>query len=136
MTQEEVVRAAEQEGLTKHGWYIHYHQEKDEWGQINCHTHGIAEKYGTLDLQVVMNLHPTFLKLVVWAVVDLLDAGLKPALGQRYYLGEQLDRNVTLVPAMEDGREVWRIILPDNDGKLSYEEQEYPWCNQWEGAGL
>jgi hypothetical protein len=133
MTQDQVAQA-EKVGLEKNGWYTHIHADKDEAGLINYHTHGLADKYNqALDLQIVRDINHVLANLVFWEFADLMASGEKLRTGEKYAL-KKFDMIVMLANALEGGRIVHRIILPDLDGWLMQDQQAAEYAAQWNGA--
>lgn len=137
MTNEEMVevnKAAEQAGLEKHGWYTHIHRELNSDGLVNFHTHGLISKNGKcLDLQIVYPMNHVLANLIFWEFADLLDLGEELKSGQILYI-RQFDMTVMLANAIEGGRVVHRIIIPDERGWLQQDQQSDAHGKQWIGA--
>ena len=132
----EKVRAAEQYGLDKHGWFVHIFEEKGPEGLVNYHTHGLSSKYPNgLDLQIVWPMNHVFANLIFWEFADMLEAGEKLASGEKYLI-KPFDMTVMLANAIEGGRLVYRIIMPDADGWLSPDQQRDGHEKQWTGAEI
>lgn len=133
---------AEQDGLSKHGWYIHIHDEVDEAGNANYHTHGLITKYDGLDLQIVrpnlagsVPMSHVLINLVFWQFADMIAAGRGGEIkhGSKHFI-PKLDMNVMLAHAIEGGRLVYRIIFSDEDGHLKSADQAPAYATQWIGA--
>lgn len=138
MTEQEQIkvnRAREQAGLDKHGWYTHIHRETED-GLVNYHTHGLASKHeNALDLQIVWPMNHVFAEMIFWEFADRLAAGEKLASGGKYFIAP-FDMTVMLANAIEGGRLVHRIIVPDSDGWLLQDQQRDGHDKQWTGAVL
>lgn len=117
--------------LTTHGWYIHYVFD-DAPGPINAHTHGL-DAFGHPDLQVVLPLPTEVVTAFLTPLVDRVRGGETLEVGRRYP-GVVRDSDVILTRASEGGRDVLRVIFPDDDGNLGREEQAEHFAIQWEGA--
>lgn len=117
------------EASKKFGWYAHFVCDMDN-GLSNMHTHGLTEKYGHPDLQIVVPLSPECGHGIFWNVVRRIEVGEKFEPGTRYD-GILQNMKVMFTPARECGRALLRIVLPDKHGNLTEEEMEDHWKLQW-----
>ena len=122
--------------LAKHGWFVHFVQDDPESPtRFNCHTHGLVEKDGHPDFQIVFPLPPPTLHGILSAIVERVKAG------ERFKAGQTVERvvgngyEIKLVAAEEGGRAILRLIIPDRDGNLDVESLGGVFRDQYEGAG-
>lgn len=118
----------EREQYQKHGWIAHLVLPDDETGMANYHTHGLA-----MDLQIVLPICPDLAKNLLQAAVDLLKSGTELLHGVDY--SRIVDGySVRFVRAIESGRPVLRMIIPNSDGKLDRDQMAGLFATQWEGV--
>lgn len=120
--------------MMKYGWIIDFvNGPEDEVPPMgaNYHTHGLVEKYGHQDLQVVFPLPPNIAHGIFWSMVDLVAAGTKFEVGKKY---KEVLRNyeVSFIETTECDRKVLRLILPDKEGNLAREAIAAPYVRQYE----
>lgn len=114
MTHEEALelgRRRDQEAIKKHGWVAHAIVDRN-----SVHTHGLPESFGHLDLEVCLPVPPEKAHLWLAALVDEIKHG------RRFKHGDHVN-DVFLCPvrfhsAVEDGRQVLRVIFPDRFGRF------------------
>lgn len=99
--------------MEKHGWIVHYVID----GSPNFHTHGLPDKLGHPDLQIVVSLPPKVAHGLFVGAVEQIEAG------KRFEDGDYASKivknyKVKFVEAEEGDRTVLRMILPDSDGNL------------------
>lgn len=122
----------------KYGWFMHFVMPKEDeeldpehHGPLgaNYHTHGIYFKYGHPELQIVFPCRPDIASALLWTVVARIDEGEIFEPGKKY---EKIvkDYQVTFVPAVENERQVLRMILPDVAGNLG-RDASYPFGLQY-----
>lgn len=129
-------RAWTETQIKKHGWIVHFVAGGDEQSPtgFNAHTHGLQENYQHKDFQLVIPLpekvaHPIFIELA-----DRVKAG------EKFVAGQKVDdiiqgMQVKLIDAVECGRPVLRVILPDKNGKLDLGEIAEPYAQQYDRRG-
>lgn len=107
-------------GNEKPDWIIH--QVIDSWNEapdsmmLNAHTHGL-EKYGHMDFQVVLNCEDKLVGYILNAF------GYRVRNGEKFNDGDMVDGIFSEVPVkllktIEGGRELLRVIIPDNEGRF------------------
>jgi hypothetical protein len=98
---------------------------------INAHTHGLAENFDHLDLQVVLDINDRMINNIFTTCADRIKEGetFEPGVP---YAGVLRGYMVTFAKAKEDDREVLRVILPDKDGNLDKETNVLQ--DQYEGT--
>lgn len=120
----QVTRDHEKQLLKEHGWLIHYVFETEESslnGLANIHTHGLAETFGHMDLQVVLPIAPETIHPVLHGIVHDIKNGKVFHPNERS--SEVLQgMDVYFAPYTEHDRDVLRLILPDPNGRLPFEE--------------
>lgn len=108
----------ESEWLAKYGFYIHYvSAETGGTGSglpANIHTHGLPESFSHFDLQIVLNVGREIALKLLHNCVNLIKDGTKFVPGVDYDKIANLP--VRFIGAMECGRPVCRLIVPDRHG--------------------
>lgn len=121
----EAVRTHERECMEKYGWYAHFLYEEGE-----MHTHGLPESFDHPDLEIRLPIEPKLGHSLFCNAVDLIKGGLK------FEDGVLCNRivsnfNVKFVAAIENGRPVLRIILPDPQGEIDEDKMEEAYAHQY-----
>lgn len=109
----EHLEAWEDAAIAKHGWYAHF-----IIGGGGCHTHGLLEKYGHADLELVFPLAADAAHAVLAGVVALIKEGRKFVDGQVADDVLSSGFRVKFVQSREGGRVVLRVLLPDPSNRL------------------
>lgn len=100
--------------MEEYGWIFHIVSDDPEYPHgINCHTHGLVEKFNHQDLQIVLPVEDNVLGDVLHSVVDRIRTGDRFHADQVVLGILQNDYPVKFIKAYECGREVLRVILPD-----------------------
>ena len=119
----------EKELLEKFGWYVHFVIDDDDYPyNVNYHTHGLADSWDHLDLQIVLNVGPEMAYGIFKTVIDLVKAGHKFADGEISKEVLQNEYGVKFFSTIEMGRPVLRLIIPDEDGNTddgSFTDSKY-----------
>lgn len=125
----------ERDCVAKHGWYAHFVTDDDPGSPtgFNCHTHGLSETLGCLDLQIVFPMDPTLAHQFMSMMIEELKRGTKIEPGQFYDCVLE-GYNVTFGVASECGRQVHRMILPDKEGNLLESDLSGDFLTQWDGC--
>lgn len=126
---EETIQQWETDQLIRQGWYMHFIIDDG-----SVHTHGIADRWGHPDLEIMLPLEMELLASILHTVVDRIKKGERFEAGKRY---RRVIKGywVAFVKAMEGGRGVLRLILPDQHGNISEDEiEEGPFKDQYIGA--
>ena len=95
----------------------------------NAHTHGM-NKYGHLDFQLVIHLHPNQMGYV------LNTLGLRVQAGEHFKSGDLVEGIFDRCPLRldeveESGRKVLRVIIPDDQNRFPEDSAcEYPYSYQ------
>ena len=128
-----------------HEWIIHYVNDKicaccnpehshiyEAPTKINAHTHGLWQ-YNHFDFQIVL---PLPLNTVGGILNDLSERVQK---GEKMSPGMILANiifnfDITFRKATEEGREVLRVILPDQEGNLAEDKIHADYKFQYEGT--
>jgi hypothetical protein len=106
----------------KYGFYIHFVSDDPTVPMgVNIHTHGLYENFGHLDFQIVIILQPKIAHSILHNLVDLVRSGKK------FSSGDQINgiiRNfpIKFLEAKEGNRKVLRLIFPDPQGKIDFDE--------------
>jgi hypothetical protein len=121
--------------MKRHGWICHFvtDDESSPTG-LNLHTHGLQENYQHPDFQIVVLLPEKVGHSILIALADRVKAGEK--FQDRQKVDEIIQRfPVKLIDAVECGRPVLRVILPDPRGKLDLGEIGDPYARQYDKRG-
>lgn len=118
ITKEELLKR-EKEVLEEYGWLVHFVGD-DPDTPINIHTHGFQEKFGQLDMQIVLPIPPQAAHGLLCNVVKMLENGTRFNDGDVVQGICSNDFSVKFVLAKESNRDVLRIVLPDREGHLDY----------------
>ena len=117
------------------GYYIHYAPPEGSDDCVNYHTHGLMSSRNHKDFQVIlpadaevihsttayeptvaMPSNLTIICSIIWSLVAKIDDGEVFEAGMEFY--EPIHNyKIKLVDSIENGREVLRILLPDEDGR-------------------
>lgn len=118
--------------METYGWYAHYvPDDKSCPFEMNYHTHGFQESYGHLDMQICLPVSPEICQSIISNLLDLIKKGRK--FQESDIVGGIIrDFDITFLKALENDREVLRIILPDQHGNLSKETMTGFYIFQWE----
>lgn len=128
------------------GWYTHYITDDDITcpNNFNVHTHGFPEKYNHPDIQICIPMPPKQAHALIWGFLSALEEkrasipteDLTVASNWIFptnvrvpnILGNNFD--VMFLPAQENDREVYRMILPDPKNNFD----TMPYKSQLEGV--
>ena len=116
--------------LEEYGWVAEY--VPDENGMVNCHTHGLPENFEHPDLQIVMPLLGNVLHGILTVCVDKIKEGITFNIEQEFSGILSKGYKVRFVEANESGRDVLRIIIPDEDGNLKKENLSDVYLKQYD----
>lgn len=126
----------EKELLKETGFFCHgvMGDEENSPSGYNFHTHGLPETYDHPNIQIVYPIPPDVFQSVINSAVGAIkDRGVKFELNVAYdHILEGM--NVQFAWAVEEGRDVLRMILPDQDGETMMELMKAPYSSQWEGT--
>lgn len=108
----------EEHCMLKYGFIMHLVQDAKGVNSYNLHTHGLKHGYNHPDFQIVMKMPPEvggslmhlMVKKVVEGAVFTVDTEYSDILSDGY--------KVKFIKAIENDREVLRLILPDKMGEL------------------
>lgn len=102
------------DALNKYGWVINY---VIDGRKRNIHTSGLINKYGHLELQIVLPIKPSLVKNIIWGMVRMIENGKRFEHGKCYFNIPYVHRVKICKTSSDD---MLRVILPDNDGYLHY----------------
>lgn len=119
----EAVIAKERESMKAVGWYAHCVETGDNtpFG-FNYHTHGFPKTYHCPDMQICLPLSMEVCHGIMWRVVEMMKEGKRFEPGEYYSGILSKDLKVQFIYAVECGREVLRMILPDKHGRWDDED--------------
>lgn len=125
-------RRFEADQMREHGWYAHYVSGHESVPELfNYHTHGFDVTYpGQKDLQIVLRIQPQTAHNLFWEFAERLKKG------ERFAHGQRCDKiikkgEVLLFDALDDGRPVLRVIIPDAEGRLEPATMHPDFSVQW-----
>lgn len=119
----------EQLSLRLVGWYVHNERDDDSPTSINIHTHGLEETFNHPDIQLVLPLdNVAYLKLLS-KLVESIKSGMRFEQGLIYSIEKNID--ITFVRAKEAGRDILRVVLPDEHGNLEKDAMHLPYELQY-----
>jgi hypothetical protein len=113
--------------IKEHGWYMHYIED-------NYHTHHVLESFGHPDFQTVMNMTEETISGILSNFVDRVKDGEKFSAGQIVEGIADNGYKIKLVGAIEDGRPVLRLIIPEANGNLDEDKMTPDYRRQYEGT--
>jgi hypothetical protein len=127
----ESIRDFEKKAIEKHGWYAHYVFDDPTYPfSVNCHTHGLPQKYNHSDLQMCLPLSGETAHAIFWEVVTEIQKGKKFKAGDKTFEIIK-DYPVTFIDAVELDRKVLRIIFPDPAGHIEKDDMDEKYKKQW-----
>lgn len=119
--------------VERYGWYAHVvMQGANTPTGYDMHTHGLAEKSEHADFQIVLPMATELAHTLLKTLVHRVQAG------EKFKDGDVVERvcgdgyKVKLVSAVEAGRPVLRVILPDPEGRLARNEIGGDYARQYE----
>lgn len=106
----------EKQMLEQYGWYMDA-VYADEYDGIhaNYHTHGVRENFNHLDFQIVLNMDPEEANNVFYTLIDYINSGSEFEEGKEY-CNIIKGFKVVFKQYSEMGRDVLRVLLPDENG--------------------
>lgn len=121
-----------QQMMEEYGWIIDFVRPDNDYPYgVNYHTHGLPEKYGHPDLQIVMSLDPNVASGVLWDAVNQIEKGTRFQEDLAYDNILGMGYKVKFIKAQECDREVLRMILPDKEGRLDLVDMDEPYQGQY-----
>lgn len=118
------------ECMERYGFYIHFVFDEDfdnSPSGVNLHTHGISESQDHRDFQITIPLDPEIARGIFHNLYDRVKAGHTFEEGDvvSEILGGGM--KITFIEAMECGRPVLRVILPDSGGNIKRSTMNREW---------
>lgn len=112
----------EKQMIEEYGWYmdIIYAEEYDQI-HSNYHTHGVKENFNHIDFQIVLNIDPEVANGIFFNLIEDIRNG-KIFEEDKKYSDIIEGYRVEFKQYREMGRDVLRVLLPDEDGVLPTEE--------------
>lgn len=116
------LKKQEKEMMDKYGWVVHFvFPSSEEDFFANYHTHGLKENFNHLDLQFVLPMERSLIHSLFHDIVDNIKDGVNYQEGKRY--NNIIQRFDVKFKKFKDGeRQVLRLLLPDENGKLPDEK--------------
>lgn len=111
--------------VEEHGFYAHWVAPRvghPEDGPHQSHTHGLVESFSHPDLQIKFPLQGATANSIFHTFVNRIKSGEKFYANQDYEGILTGNYKVRLIPAVECGRPVLRIIIPPKSGELDREK--------------
>lgn len=122
---QEAADKMQKEAIDKFGWTAHYVVDDPDcpYG-VNAHTHNVYESFGHKDFQICFNIKPELINTLFFNLVNDVKSGKKYESGKKYD-GVLNNYQVEFLDAKECGRDVLRLLIPDENGKYEgmYSEQ-------------
>lgn len=118
MEKEIFISEENQKLLDKQGWFFDY--EEIDGPLANIHTHGLVENLHHTDLQIVLKLDEETAGTLLHSIIENIKGGYTYYEGRSNKVIEDLE--VEFKKFKEDGRDVLRLIIPDQDGRFPNEE--------------
>lgn len=141
----EQIRAQHDGWLKKYGFYIHsvFPAAGQEHLGFDHHTHGIAESFRHPDFQIKLGVAQGIAAALFHDFVNRIKEGERFTVGASAALPDGTFLNgflhgfpVKLVAAVENGRELIRIVLPDPQGRFPGQPGCHPdYAHQEDGVG-
>lgn len=103
----------EKNNVPKENWYPAY--------MCNAHTHGLMAGYNHRDFQLVLDVGPNSTGFTLNALAERVRNGEIFADGE-VVEGIYQDSSIKLALAKEGGREVFRVLIPDENGRYPGDE--------------
>lgn len=124
----------EQKMMGEYGFFCHMVPMGDDSSPtgINYHTHGLPETLNHPDIQIVLPISPMVFGPIIHSVFDFIKEGNKLEV-EKKYSNFLKDYDVEFAWAIENDRDVLRMILPDVNGGLSKDTMTSN-AEQWEGT--
>ncbi len=115
--------------IEEYGYMVHMVYDDPDTGGANLHSHGIT-RINCPDLQIVVGLPPNILSPLFNDYYEMMKSGQKIEIGKNY--DEFLHGySVQFIWAVEQNRDVLRMILPDKQGNLDKEKMDDKFSFQW-----
>lgn len=113
----EALEKMQEESIKKYGWYIHFvFNDKMCPSGVNVHTHYLEESFDHKDIQICINLKPELIHMILANIVQKIKEGVKYEPGKKY-AGIVEGFKLEFIDAIENGRRVLRLLIPDENGK-------------------
>lgn len=104
--------------MREFGWFAHYVADPNMPTGVNFHTHGLIESFGHLDLQIVFPLDARLAHMLFSDTIQRIKDGL--VIEPDKEISGIISKFKTLfILAMENERQVLRMIIPDKNGYLA-----------------
>ena len=110
----EEMKAWENKCMEKYGFFMHFVPLGE---YLNAHTHGVFDSFKHPDLQLVLPVSGAVGGSILRTVVNRIKKGETFKPGQDYQEIAQ-GYPVRFMKAVENGRDVLRLIFPDRDGRF------------------
>lgn len=124
-------------------WAVHAVVDSEEAPTgFNCHTHGFEKQFSHPNVQIVAPVELELAGQLMYACANYIENNGKIIPGKLYpkMFNFLVDKDfeepvdVTFAEAIEGGRKVLRLILPDYRGDLCVDTMESPQNKQWIGC--
>lgn len=121
-----VVAIRQRERMKTHGYYCHVVPDSPEcpYG-LNAHTHGFMESWSHPDIQIVLPMPLELISSIFSRLAGNVKEGIVYLADGTHYEGVIDDFDVRFMHATESGRDVLRLILPDEKGCLWDMEESF-----------
>lgn len=109
----------ERKALEAQGFYVHAIAAEDYKGDhANIHTHCVKENFKHMDLQITLDAPPLSCSSIIHAVVNRIKEGAIFSGGEEHFGVLTGGLPLGFKTYSEGGRDVLRILIPDNKGLL------------------
>lgn len=105
--------------IRKNGWASHYIPYDN---RINYHTHGVELTYNHLDFQITFPMPMESAHHIAGVLVQAVKDGEKFEEGKEYVGYLVGEYKLSFKKYMENGRDVLRVLLPDENNRLPHEQ--------------
>lgn len=116
--------------IEKYGYYVHMVPYEPETQLANYHSHGLS-LIGHPDMQVVIALPAEITGYLFKTYYDMVKSGTKIQTNKLYEDFLQ-GYAVQFIWAVEQDRDVLRMILPDKSGNTQKDSMDSAYKNQWD----
>ncbi len=114
---QEAADKMQKDAIDRFGWTAHYVVDDSDcpYG-INAHTHNIYESLGHKDFQICFNIKPQLINTLFFNLANDVKNGKTYESGKKYD-NVLTNYQVEFLDAKECGRDVLRLLIPDENGK-------------------
>jgi len=117
----EDMRTKQDELMKKYGWIVHYIiSDADYPFSVNVHTHGFPSKFKHPDMQLCVPISQENAQGIMWNLAKRLETGDTFQPNEKY--NDIIEGFPVLIcHAMENSRDILRVVFPDKNGRFDTE---------------